>query len=83
MRTIDPDRIRALVRRMLEEKLDPHGSEAAARRARPGGLVGEHPSHLDVVSERGADNELSSGKPCLIEPHRLCVASGYCKKLGY
>ena len=50
-----------------------------------------HPSHLAIgegpalsaYSEWHEDMDLPLQKPCLIEPHRPCYNSGYCKKLGH
>ncbi len=50
-----------------------------------------HPSQL-AIAEGPAfsafpdcyeDMDLPLQKPCLIEPHRLCYNSGYCRKLGH
>jgi hypothetical protein len=97
MRPLDPDLVRALVRQALEEelglasmatqKLD--DSFRFRHRGRPdrtkaAGLPTRiHPSHLEVVSECGGESDFSPRKSCLIEPHRLCCNSGYCKKLGF
>ena len=81
MKTIDPDVIRRLVRQTLEEKLSivrPSTPEPC-----PTKPLHEHPSHLDVMSDCAAEGELSGSQPCLIEPHRMCSDSGYCKKLGF
>ncbi len=45
----------------------------------------QHPSHLEVLTEPACEEEgdFSTDAACLIEPHRLCSHSGYCKKLGY
>lgn len=81
MRPLDPDLVRALVRQALEERLGVRGGAAPTKAA---GLPTRiHPSHLEVVSECGGESDFSPRKSCLIEPHRLCCNSGYCKKLGY
>jgi hypothetical protein len=81
MTMIDPNRIRAMVRQALEEQLGLKRLEQ--RPPTPDRLLPEHPSHLDIVSGCSDDDELSGNQPCLIEPHRMCSNSGYCKKLGF
>ncbi len=80
MTDVNPEAVRALVRRALEEAFMPGESKAASPRL---SLV--HASHLDITSgpECSEDLDLPVRKPCLIEPHRLCYNSGYCKKLGH
>lgn len=75
MRTVDPEAVRALVRRALEERLTVPSTEVS--------LV--YASHLDIAlgPDCSEDLDLPQRKPCLIEPHRLCYNSGYCRKLGY
>jgi hypothetical protein len=81
MRQVDPAWIRTLVRQALEEEL--------ARRQRrmsktAAGLPGlDDPSHLEVISDGEFESDFPPRKSCLIEPHRLCFNSGYCKKLGF
>jgi hypothetical protein len=81
MTNVDPDKIRAMVRRALEEKLGLVSSPSDP--PNPNLPFQQHPSHLDVVSDCGDEDELSPHRSCLIEPHRMCSGSGYCKKLGY
>jgi hypothetical protein len=78
MKAVDPDALRALVRRALQEKLMPASPAVRA-------LPSIHASHLDITvgPECSEDLDLPLQKPCLIEPHRLCYNSGYCKKLGH
>ena len=70
-----------LIIEALEEEL---GLRERAATAVPGkSPIRSHPSHLEVISECGSESDFSPRKSCLIEPHRLCSNSGYCKKLGY
>jgi len=81
MKTIDPDVIRRLVRQTLEEKLGLN--RPSLSEPNPTKPLNEHPSHLDVISDCASEDELPTSQPCLIEPHRMCSGSGYCKKLGF
>ena len=70
--TIDRERVRRLVRRELMKRLD------------------ERPSvmHAALVEfyqgpECNEDPDFPTRRPCVIEPHRPCYNSGYCKKLGH
>jgi hypothetical protein len=88
MRRIDPDLVRKLVRQALEDELGLSSTEGGERPPTSSSRTTEHaaqthPSHLDVITECGGGGDFSPGKSCLIEPHRLCSNSGYCKKLGY
>jgi len=80
MSSIGRETIRALVRSELEKRL---GSRI--ERTRDGCPNVDHPAHREMFQEkgRGEDPGLSTEKPCLIEPHRPCSNSGYCKKLGF
>lgn len=82
MKNIDPDAIRTLVRQELMERL---GSMKKPDLPPERTSAVPHPSHLEILAEPGCEEELdfSPGAACLIEPHRLCSHSGYCKKLGY
>ena len=115
MSSVDPNRVRALVRQALEQKLG-LGPTSGARplsrpasvRVRPNDFGGSaeafseggreretgpsqlsvHPSQLAIaqgpaVSDCYEDMDLPLQKPCLIEPHRPCYNSGYCRKLGH
>jgi len=47
-----------------------------------------HPSQLAIaegpaLEDCYEDMDLPLQKPCLIEPHRPCYNSGYCRKLGH
>ncbi|MEE9264326.1 MAG: hypothetical protein V3V11_07720 [Vicinamibacteria bacterium] len=47
-----------------------------------------HPSQFAIsdgpaFSDCYEDMDLPLQPPCLIEPHRLCYNSGYCRKLGH
>jgi len=44
-----------------------------------------HPSQFAISDgpESYEDMDLPLQPPCLIEPHRLCYNSGYCRKLGH
>ncbi len=78
---VSPDVVRALVRQALEERLGTRPSAAAS--FHPAKLA--HPS-LSVISdgpECTDDFDLPVRTPCLIEPHRPCYNSGYCRKLGH
>ena len=81
MKTIDADAIRRLVRQTLEEKLGLN--RPSLPEPSPTKPLLDHPSHLDVMSDCAAEDELSKSQSCLIEPHRMCSNSGYCKKLGF
>ena len=81
MKTIDVDRIRDLVRQALKEKLSVGG--VATSEPDPMRLLPQHPSQLDVMSCCADEDELKAQQSCLIEPHRMCCNSGYCKKLGF
>lgn len=72
MKRVDPETVRNLVRRELERRLLTLPSPT-------------HPSHQDIAQgpECTEDHDFPVRKPCLIEPHRLCYSSGYCRKLGY
>jgi hypothetical protein len=74
MTGIDPELVRSVVRRVLAERFG-----GSARRP-----VSDA-SHWDIAPgpECSSDPDLPQHKPCLIEPHRLCYSSGYCRKLGY
>ena len=88
MSSVDPNRVRALVRQVLEEKF---GLGLTASQGRPGStalISSLHPSQLaigegPVSSDCQEDIDLPLQKPCLIEPHRPCYNSGYCRKLGH
>ena len=81
MSIVRPDVVRALVRQALEERLG----------TRPPVALGEplrsawHPSQLGIAEgpECSEDFDFPIQRPCLIEPHRPCYNSGYCKKLGH
>jgi hypothetical protein len=74
-RVIDRDRVRALVRAELEKRLAP---APAARGLTVAALLEIHPG-----AECSEDPDYAVRRPCVIEPHRPCINSGYCKKLGY
>ncbi len=90
MTSVDPNMVRALVRQALEQKLGlrptprPVGPARAARQGGPTRLS-VHPSQFAISDgpESYEDMDLPLQKPCLIEPHRPCYNSGYCKKLGH
>ena len=71
----DRNRVRALVRSELEKRL--HASTDLA----PVGVA----ALLEIHSgpECNEDPDFPTRKPCVIEPDRSCVNTGYCKKLGY
>ena len=74
-RSIDRNRVRALVRAELERRL--HSSRSPS--------VGAGPALLEIYqdTECSEDPDFPIRKPCVIEPERPCTNSGYCKKLGY
>ena len=82
--TVSPDAVRALVRQALEERLGLRARTAHT----PLSSKSIHPS-LSVIHIGPASTECSEDldfpiqKPCLIEPHRPCYNSGYCRKLGH
>ena len=87
---VSPDVVRALVRQALEEQLGIRPSAAASSQparldhlAHPAQLA--HPSLSDFSDgpECTEDIDLPVRTPCLIEPHRPCYNSGYCRKLGH
>ena len=97
MSSVDPNRVRALVRQALEEKFGRHPTPASplslrervgVRVVQPSTGLSVHPSQLAIgegpaSSDCHEDMDLPTQKPCLIEPHRPCYNSGYCTKLGY
>ncbi len=84
MSSVDPNMVRALGRQALEQKL---GLGPTPRPARPAGptRLSVHPSQFAISEgpESYEDMDLPLQTPCLIEPHRPCYNSGYCKKLGH
>ena len=74
-RSIDRNRVRALVRAELERRL--HSSRSPS--------VGAGPALLEIYqdTECSEDPDFPIRKPRVIEPERPCTNSGYCKKLGY
>ena len=79
MTPLDPSVVREIVRRKLEERL---GVTAERRGPSPLRVWSE----LEVAAGPACETEdmdLSKPSACLIEPHRLCTNSGYCKKLGH
>ncbi len=93
MSSVDPNMVRALVRQALEQKLGLGPTLAASPPLPQGEGVGisVHPSQLAIGegpalsahSEWHEDMDLPLQTPCLIEPHRPCYNSGYCRKLGH
>ncbi len=90
MTSVDPNMVRALVRQALEQKLGLGPTPAASPPLPQGEGVGisVHPSQLAIaegpaLEDCYEDMDLPLQKPCLIEPHRPCYNSGYCKKLGH
>ncbi len=80
MSSVDPNMVRALVRQALEQRL---GLGPTHLSVHPSQLaIGEGPA-LSAISECYEDMDLPLQNPCLIEPHRPCCNSGYCKKLGH
>ena len=90
MTSVDPNMVRALVRQALEQKLG-LGPTLAASPPLPQGegvSFSVHPSQLAIaegpaLEDCYEDMDLPLQKPCLIEPHRPCYNSGYCRKLGH
>jgi hypothetical protein len=70
--TVDRDRVRELVREELAKRLAPRESQ-------------RHPALLLVAVREEEPLTLSpeAPRPCVIEPDRPCIQSGYCKRLGY
>ncbi|HEX9722685.1 MAG TPA: hypothetical protein VGC53_00195 [Vicinamibacteria bacterium] len=77
---VSPDVVRALVRQELEERLGVHPSVTPSSQT-----MSAHVSFSVVAPgpECSEDMDFPVRKPCLIEPHRPCYNSGYCRKLGY
>jgi hypothetical protein len=77
---VSPDVVRALVRQALEERLGVDPSIAPSPRT-----LSAHASFFVIASgpECSEDMDFPIRKPCLIEPHRPCYNSGYCRKLGH
>lgn len=75
MTTIDPERVRSLVRRLLKERFEVSSPTSLEL----------HASHRTITAgpECSEEDGLFPRRPCLIEPHRPCYNSGYCKTLGY
>lgn len=73
---VDRERVRALVHQELEKRL-----HAAAAESHPALVVIVAPA--DRAAECSEDPDLPVRRPCVIEPHRPCYNSGYCKRLGY
>lgn len=71
----DRNRVRALVRAELEKRM---GSSPPTPEVRAAALLEIYPS-----PECNEDPDFPTRKRCVIEPHRFCINSGYCKKLGY
>ncbi len=71
--SIDRARVRALVRAELEKRLD---KPPPAR---------VHAALLEIYQgpETNEDLDSPTRKPCVIEPDRPCINSGYCTKLGH
>ena len=74
-RSIDQNRVRALVRAELERRL--HWTRSPS--------IGAAPALFEIYqdTECSEDPDFPIRKPCVIEPERPCTNSGYCKKLGY
>jgi hypothetical protein len=73
-----------MVREVLRERLaHPRPGEPLAHAT--GEVAAVHASHLDLAEGPRSfpDPEWALSKPCLIEPHRHCYNSGYCRKLGH
>lgn len=76
--SVDRSRIRALVRRELERRLE-DDDETKGRRGEPA-----QAAFLTIYVEDAPARETDAPpRPCVIEPSMPCVNSGYCKKLGY
>ncbi|MGH9463689.1 MAG: hypothetical protein ACRD1X_21005 [Vicinamibacteria bacterium] len=77
---VSPDVVRALVRQALEERLGVHLSVTP-----PSQTISAHASFAVIAPgpECSEDMDFPVRKPCLIEPHRPCYNSGYCRKLGH
>lgn len=73
--SVDRNRVRALVRAELEKRMARPGPPSTVRTA---ALVEIYRS-----PECDDDPDFPTRKPCVIEPDRPCINSGYCKKLGY
>ena len=82
MTSVRADVVRALVRQALEERL---GVRDAAAPSSSRTLHVAHASLSDIARgpECSEDIDFPIRKPCLIEPHRPCYNSGYCRKLGH
>jgi hypothetical protein len=73
--SVDRNRVRVLVRAELERRL--HSEQAPS--------IAPAPALLEIVQSTkcSEDPDFPIRKPCVIEPDRPCINSGYCKKLGY
>jgi hypothetical protein len=78
---VSPDAVRALVRQALEERLGVHHPPVTVSSQ----TIAAHASFSVIAPgpECSEDMDFPVRKPCLIEPHRPCYNSGYCKKLGH
>lgn len=74
--SVDRNRVRSLVRAELEKHL---GSSPPAPKVRAAAAFLE----IYPGPECNEDLDFPTRKRCVIEPHRFCINSGYCKKLGY
>lgn len=73
--SVDRQRVRALVRAELEKRLRSPTAPSHLNRA----------ALLEIIKspECTEDPDFPVRKPCIIEPDRPCINSGYCKKLGH
>jgi len=73
--SVDRNRVRALVRAELERQLQSQHPPS----------IGPAPALLEIYegTDSSEDPDSPIQKPCVIEPDRPCINSGYCKKLGY
>lgn len=78
---VDRDRIRALVRAELENRIRPSPAIASGSKATAHAAFGE--ILLEGPSGPAGDADWATPRPCVIEPDRACYNSGYCKKLGH
>ena len=76
--SVDRARVRALVRAELEKRLREPPPPLHAR---------VHAALLEIYQGPAPgcseDLDFPTRKPCLIEPDRPCIKSGYCTKLGH
>ena len=72
---MNDDQIRAIVRRVVAERLDGSG----APHGRPATELHLHASHGRLRMAPSVEK----GQPCIIEPDVPCALCGFCQSLGH